>query len=235
MKLECATAEDLLPLYVDEVCAPETRALVEAHLADCKACQAKLQKLQVPDAPAINRDIQPLKAVRRRALRTSWLLGGIIALAALAVIVPATLFFALKPAALPYENFDGADCLTVEADNENVTLLLRGKSASVDAIVPGLLGENGSRMTAYDKGTAEKLQMRTDENGVKHYSALVTFEAAGLTRLKSSLLDNTSAISDRVVLSIPLGGETDEKICDAVYYYEPDSDKMHLIWEREGE
>ena len=39
MKLNCKVIEDLLPLYLDEVCSEESRQLVEEHLADCEACR----------------------------------------------------------------------------------------------------------------------------------------------------------------------------------------------------
>ena len=48
MKLSCNVIRDLLPLYRDGVCADETRALVEEHLADCAACRAELEALDAP-------------------------------------------------------------------------------------------------------------------------------------------------------------------------------------------
>lgn len=48
MKLSCNVIRDLLPLYRDGVCADETCALVEEHLADCAACRAELEALDAP-------------------------------------------------------------------------------------------------------------------------------------------------------------------------------------------
>lgn len=48
MRLSCNVICDLLPLYRDGVCADETRALVEEHLADCAACRAELAALDAP-------------------------------------------------------------------------------------------------------------------------------------------------------------------------------------------
>lgn len=45
-KLSCEIVQDLLPLYYDEVCSPETRASIEAHLAGCGHCTAALNKLK---------------------------------------------------------------------------------------------------------------------------------------------------------------------------------------------
>lgn len=46
MKLPCAIIRDLLPLYHDNVCAPDTAAAVEEHLVDCAACQEVFHNLQ---------------------------------------------------------------------------------------------------------------------------------------------------------------------------------------------
>ena len=42
MRVPCELIEDLLPLYHDEVCSDDSRALVEEQLKDCPACQKTL-------------------------------------------------------------------------------------------------------------------------------------------------------------------------------------------------
>ena len=78
MKTSCKIIEDLLPLYVDDVCSDESRKLVEGHIAECSECLAKLHAMQAgTDAKA---DIKPLKNVGRwlEKLRLKALLKGII-------------------------------------------------------------------------------------------------------------------------------------------------------------
>ncbi|MCD7760161.1 MAG: zf-HC2 domain-containing protein [Clostridiales bacterium] len=48
MKLSCDVMDDLLPLYADGACGQETAALVEAHLADCPRCRARLEQMREP-------------------------------------------------------------------------------------------------------------------------------------------------------------------------------------------
>jgi hypothetical protein len=43
MKVKCAVVEDLLPLYIDEVCSEESREIVEEHLAECEKCSVKFK------------------------------------------------------------------------------------------------------------------------------------------------------------------------------------------------
>ena len=46
MKVPCSVIQDLLPLYHDGVCSPESSAMIEEHLKDCEACQEEFHKLQ---------------------------------------------------------------------------------------------------------------------------------------------------------------------------------------------
>ncbi len=46
MKLDCAVIRDLLPLYADEACSEQSRALVDAHLRECPECSGMLARLR---------------------------------------------------------------------------------------------------------------------------------------------------------------------------------------------
>ncbi len=39
--MNCTIIQDLLPLYIDDFCSKESRALVEEHLAECEVCSEK--------------------------------------------------------------------------------------------------------------------------------------------------------------------------------------------------
>ena len=41
--MKCEIAKDLLALYVDDLCSPETRKELEAHLKDCPECAQRLE------------------------------------------------------------------------------------------------------------------------------------------------------------------------------------------------
>lgn len=49
MKISCEIIKDLLPLYHDSVCSPESRHTVEEHLSCCDDCREELA--------AMNKDI----------------------------------------------------------------------------------------------------------------------------------------------------------------------------------
>lgn len=44
MKITCDVIRDLLPLYHDDICSPDTRELVEAHIQTCEDCKRELEK-----------------------------------------------------------------------------------------------------------------------------------------------------------------------------------------------
>lgn len=46
MNKDCEVVRDLLPLYVDEVCSPASRELVDGHLSGCEDCTAILKRLR---------------------------------------------------------------------------------------------------------------------------------------------------------------------------------------------
>lgn len=46
MTISCSIADDLLPLYVEDACSQDSRAALEAHLAQCAACREKLSRMR---------------------------------------------------------------------------------------------------------------------------------------------------------------------------------------------
>ena len=49
MDNNCQIVQDILPLYVDEVCSEESKKLVEGHVTGCADCAAVLRKLKNTD------------------------------------------------------------------------------------------------------------------------------------------------------------------------------------------
>lgn len=47
MKISCEIIKDLLPLYHDDVCSLETKAMVEEHLAECNECKNELDIMDI--------------------------------------------------------------------------------------------------------------------------------------------------------------------------------------------
>ena len=91
MKLPCALIRDLLPLYHDNVCAPETSAAVDEHLAGCQPCQEfyheldekeKLALLPLPVPPQAASLQKVKKKIRRKTVAVA--LGVLLVCAGIA-------------------------------------------------------------------------------------------------------------------------------------------------------
>lgn len=75
MKLSCEVVEDLLPLYVDNVCSEQSRWLVEEHLRECDKCRKLIESTLAVPVPYIEPD-QPTadNAVKKgfKKIRFRW-------------------------------------------------------------------------------------------------------------------------------------------------------------------
>ncbi len=49
MNMNCNIAGDLLPLYVDGACSPDSRKALEEHLSGCPACRERLDRMRKAD------------------------------------------------------------------------------------------------------------------------------------------------------------------------------------------
>lgn len=71
MNESCGIVRDLLPLYAENMCSPESRAAVEAHLPGCAGCQAALESIR-KDAPIAPVDTLPFRALSHKLRRSRW-------------------------------------------------------------------------------------------------------------------------------------------------------------------
>ena len=51
MILDCKVIEDLLPLYLDNVCSDTSKQLVGEHLKECEDCRRLINTTQVVGVP----------------------------------------------------------------------------------------------------------------------------------------------------------------------------------------
>lgn len=73
MKLSCEIIQDLLPLYVDNACSPDSRKAVEEHLAQCSACSRNLQAIQRPDiTDGLTAEPGPEPVIRERVMKNGF-------------------------------------------------------------------------------------------------------------------------------------------------------------------
>lgn len=49
MKINCSIVDDLLPLYLEDICSDDSKAALEEHLQECPACREKLARMKNSD------------------------------------------------------------------------------------------------------------------------------------------------------------------------------------------
>ena len=84
-KINCAVIRDLLPLYADGCCSPESKKTVEDHISSCTECRRLLEEMNV-DLPAPeNEPAGAPKTLKKgmQKIRRVWL----VSLAAVAMVV----------------------------------------------------------------------------------------------------------------------------------------------------
>ena len=73
MKLSCEIIQDILPLYVDNVCSPDSRTAVEEHLIQCPACSRNLQAIQRPViTDGLTAEPGPEPVIRERVMKNGF-------------------------------------------------------------------------------------------------------------------------------------------------------------------
>ena len=90
--ITCAVIEDLLPVYTEGLCNDETKALIEAHLAECEACAALAKQVPIPEqkdipVPTEKKAFKKVARKIRKSRILNTILGGIITVAVLVLCV----------------------------------------------------------------------------------------------------------------------------------------------------
>lgn len=91
MKLPCYLVQDLLPLYHDKLCAPDTARDVDEHLDGCETCRAALDALDAPceeqaPPPEDLQRAQALQMLQRKLVRSRIITAVLSALAVLLLL-----------------------------------------------------------------------------------------------------------------------------------------------------
>ena len=65
-KINCNIANDLIPLYIDEVISQDSQELLEEHISKCKQCQQTMERMK-QDIPIVEeRNVNPFKKLRKK-------------------------------------------------------------------------------------------------------------------------------------------------------------------------
>lgn len=129
MTLPCYLVRDLLPLYHDKLCTPDTAQDIREHLEVCEHCRAALQALDSPKEPPVpdTEELQRAQALQmlRRKLVHSRILTAVVSALAVLLLLAAGLYGTrayfsrqyvnAEPAALHVRQEGGALYLTADS------------------------------------------------------------------------------------------------------------------------
>ena len=93
MNQNCEIVRDLLPLYIDEVCSPASRSLVDGHLAECAECASELTQLRRGEMEAgLNAEktgviSRQAKKFRRKSTVAGLVVAGILMIPVLVCLI----------------------------------------------------------------------------------------------------------------------------------------------------
>lgn len=94
----CAMVQDLIPLYIDDVCSDESREIVEEHLRTCGKCSRMLEEMKADREEGILREEKDgvLKNYKRLERSRTWQAGMIISGILVAVVLIAAAITAMS-------------------------------------------------------------------------------------------------------------------------------------------
>lgn len=72
MKISCKIIEDLLPLYIDEVCSEDSKKIIEEHLSQCSKCEENFKKMKMSYISEENIEINLKEAESIKNLSEKW-------------------------------------------------------------------------------------------------------------------------------------------------------------------
>lgn len=149
-KMECHVVEDLFPLYVDDICSPETKQQVEEHLQKCGACRARLEQMKQDDGgaglgtPVGLQDIRPFRKISRKMKR-----NRAVKVAALLLLLIVCGVFGVLTAGQFFPTLDcpSYDSLMYRFRAKEIALeLIAGDEDEIREVLAGIGNDYGSKL-----------------------------------------------------------------------------------------
>lgn len=85
MNKNCGLINDLIPLYVDDICSEESKMMVEEHIATCESCRDELKKMKSNLTLPLNVNGSDVKGFKKFVKKKIWI--KTIAIVAVLVIL----------------------------------------------------------------------------------------------------------------------------------------------------
>lgn len=146
-KINCNVAGDLIPLYVDDVLSTDSKELVEEHLAECGDCAAKVESLKKETVVTTDKDVKPLKKIKRKVKINKWAVISIVVIVILLSVFFTVFFTNQIQFDVSYNSIkdkitviSGSD-LPVQKEGHDAVILYDGKKDYDTFVLEQVIGE----------------------------------------------------------------------------------------------
>lgn len=139
-KVHCNIIQDLLPLYADDVVSPESKAMVDAHLANCAECRETLDEIRSSVPVPQHSDTTLFKKIKRKQQIKSVALAVVIALFFYAII-GAPIVAYVKDSFVEY---NAEDCIVSESQEGSPIIEMSDQAKGANIYYLYDVDENGN-------------------------------------------------------------------------------------------
>lgn len=121
---KCGIVKDLLPLYADDVCTPESKKFVAEHLAECEECCKELESYQLDVITGNTMEKDAVKKFKKKTEKKITLKVISIVLAVCIGVIGAYNVYWYAAFRKPFEKYEKIEKeFTQECRENNITLL----------------------------------------------------------------------------------------------------------------
>lgn len=134
-KTNCDVVNDLLPLYIDDICSGESKKIVEYHLNECEDCNHLYHMMKTEVKVIKDTDNSLIKKVKRKILIEKIVVSLLVMVLMLLIII-----FSSGPLFVEKVNMNqvvSMEQVSIEEDEHgNLWLVRSGNAAAASMIIP---------------------------------------------------------------------------------------------------
>lgn len=209
--MNCNIINDLLPLYLDNLCSEESKQIIEEHLKSCKDCQKTLEYMKNDFTITEDTDARIIKKVKQRIRIEKFVIAFAVFFVLLNVLIIGGSYVIANQTTM--NDMLQASDIRIEEDNNGDVWLIRSGNAIYASHTMGeiytedgklVMGMNGSEVSDYTGNRVVNLVLY--ENTLTKATQKILGDTSSIEE-ERNLLFNTNEKTDRTKITITLSDE----------------------------
>lgn len=144
-KENCEVINDLLPLYIDDICSEESKKIVELHLKECDNCNNLYQMMKTDIKLTKDTDDRVIKKIKKKILIEKIVTAVLAVVLTIAIIISCV--FPLFIEKVNMNQVISIEQVSVEEDeNGDLWLVRSGNAAASSTILTEIYQTDGKRV-----------------------------------------------------------------------------------------